>query len=58
MLGNTSIKVNTQRTTQTTTTLLHDINATTDQIDYAAAQVMTIINECRDIATTMWPMQL
>jgi hypothetical protein len=31
--------------------------ATTDQIDYAAAQVMTIIHEYYDIATQIWPMQ-
>jgi hypothetical protein len=31
--------------------------ATTDQIDYAAAQVITIIHEYHDIATHIWPMQ-
>ena len=56
-LGSTSTKANTQRTTQTTTALLHDNNATTDQIDYAAAQIMTIIYGYHDIATTIWPMQ-
>ena len=30
---------------------------TTDQIDYAAAQVMTIIHENHDIATHIWPME-
>ena len=56
-MGNTFTKANTQRTTQTSTALLHDNTATTDQIDYATAQVMTIIHEYHDIATIIWPMQ-
>ena len=52
-LGNTPTKANTQHITQTTTALLHDNNATTDQIDYAVVQVMAIIHEYHDIATTI-----
>jgi len=56
-LGNTSTKANAQRTTHTTTALLHDNTAIPDHIDYEATQVMTIINEYHDIATTIWPIQ-
>jgi hypothetical protein len=50
-LGNTSTSSNTQHTSQTLNTLLMAHKATTDQIDYAAAQVMTIIHKYHDIAT-------
>jgi hypothetical protein len=56
-LGNASTSNNTQYTSQTLTTLLRAQLATTDQIDYAAAQVMTIIHEYHDIATQIWPMK-
>jgi hypothetical protein len=44
-LGNPSTSTNTQHTSQTLNNLLMAQSATTDQIDYAAAQVMTIIHE-------------
>ena len=42
-LGNTTTSTNTQHTSQTLNKLLRAHITTTDQIDYAAAQVMTII---------------
>jgi hypothetical protein len=56
-LGNPSTTSNTRHTSQTLNNLLGAQSATTDQIDYAAAQVMTIIHEYHDIATQILPMQ-
>jgi len=50
-LGNPSTSVNTNHISQTLPTLLMAHTATTDQIDYAAAQVMTIIYEYHDTAS-------
>ncbi len=56
-LGNSSTTNHTQNTSQTLNNLLNTHTATTNQIDYAAPQVMTIIHEYHDIATKIWPMQ-
>ena len=56
-LVNPSTSTNTQHTSQTLKNLLMAQSATTDQIDYAAAQVMAIIHEYQDIATQIWSMQ-
>jgi hypothetical protein len=56
-LGNPTTSTSTQHTSQTINNLLMAHRATTDQIDYAAAQVVIIIHECHDIATHIWPMQ-
>jgi hypothetical protein len=55
--GNPSTSTNTQHTSQTLNNLLLARPATTDRIDYAATQVVTIIHEYHDIATQIWPMQ-
>jgi hypothetical protein len=56
-LGNPATSNNTQHTSQTLNNLLMTQSPTTDQIDYAAVQVMTIIHEYHNIATHIWPMQ-
>ncbi len=55
-LGTASVKANTQHITQTTAALLTYGSTTTDQIDCAAAQVITIIFEYHDIANKTRPL--
>ncbi len=56
-LGNDNTNAATNHTLHTTKQLLLRETTTTYQIDYAAAQVMTVIHEYHDIATKIWPMQ-
>jgi hypothetical protein len=51
-LDNPATTANTRHVSQTINTLIIDNTTTTDQIDFAAAQVMTIIHdESHDITT-------
>jgi hypothetical protein len=57
-LGISATTANTRYTSQTLKNLLTCNSTTTDQIDFAAAQVMIIIHEYHDIfAANMWPKQ-
>jgi hypothetical protein len=56
-LGNDTASELTHQSTQTTTALLASDTTTTDQIDTAAASVMTLLHNYHDIATKIWPMQ-
>ena len=56
-LGNPSTLANTQLISQTLNNLFTAPTVTADQLDYDAAQVMTITHEYHDIATHIWPLQ-
>jgi len=56
-LGNDTTTETTQHFVKRVTSLLISETMTTDQIDVAAAEVMTLIHTYHDIATKIWPMQ-
>jgi hypothetical protein len=56
-LDNDTASELTHQATQTTTALLASDTTTPDQIDTAAANVMTLLHTYHDIATKIWPMQ-
>ena len=57
ILGNYTTTEITPHTAHDVTTLLTSDTTTADQIDVAAAEVMTLIHNYHDIATKIWPMQ-
>jgi hypothetical protein len=56
-LGNATTATNTRHTKRTLDALREEPTMDKSKIDYATAQVVTIIHDFHDIATTIWPMQ-